>query len=1187
MAFVGWLFVAAFGFVAFILANSAQKKAARAEEEIRQLRFALENLGRRVAELRKMVASEPAPQPAAAPAPVATVVSEVPQPVVAPPPPSSAPEPPLVVPHRADEASAPLREEAPQPSAAPPPPPPPVQEPPAAAPPHKPPKPPFDWESLIGVKLFAGIAGVALVLAAIFLIRYSVEQGWLRPVVRAAIGILTGSILIWVCELRIARGYKYTANAMHGAAIAILYATLFAMYARWHLLEATLAFGMMVLVTAVAVWLSIRRESVFIALLGLLGGFATPALVSTGENKPIGLFTYLLVLNIGLAWIAMKRRWTILSIVSLVFTAIYQWAWVGKFLTERQLPLAAAIFLVFGLSGAVTLWLRRHDDTKQPTFDRLAVAGAALPLVFALFTAAVPEYGSHYNVLFGFLLLVAAGLAAIAITRALPWLHLLGGVTTLLVFAVWRAASFTPAAWPVVLAWIVAFFGLYLGAGIRFRTPAVYVAALLLFLFPTFVATGDFAASPGLIFSLLFLLAAAAAAFAIFFEAGPLYFASAFAVVATEGIWSGRFLTHDRLLPALVLYAVFALLFLGVPILARRFGRKLQPQRALTVLVLLSIAILFFLDGGTIADASLWGLALMLAVLNAGAIMEARVIGTPVLSIIAAVLSWIVIGVWWGAATVSSSLVPALMVVGLFGVLVIGGNVLAGRNSANAGAFEGSTFLALAGHLFLLFVASQESLAFPPWPLFAILALLDLAIGIAAIYVKRSSLMTAAMAASQAVLFVWATNTHATFFPNVGLAAAIVVVLMAMFWFRLDRRFATSALTAGFLAQAVCMCAGANARPHLFATLLAAHVFVLLMLSVTAWITERHGAIALAALTSILCVVVARNDEPSRDLLFAGVIYALFLAYPLLLGQRAKASLYPYLAPVIASVLFFGCARESLVQAGFKPYIGALPLVQAGLLLVLLRRLLKLERDVERMLSRLALVAGSALAFITIAIPLQLDKEWITIGWALEGAALIWLYRRIPHRGLLLWGGALLSIVFTRLVFNPAVFTYHERSSTRILNWYLYTYLVCAAAMFIATWVAPRVRVALGALCTAGTVLLFLLLNIEIADYYAAGSSVTFNFFSAPLAQMLFYTVGWALFAIGMLIAGIIANERVVRVSAILLLSVTILKCFLLDLSHLGGLYRVGSLLGLAISLVLVGLLLQKFVIRKTEATPA
>ena len=75
-----------------------------------------------------------------------------------------------------------------------------------------------------------------------------------------------------------------------------------------------------------------------------------------------------------------------------------------------------------------------------------------------------------------------------------------------------------------------------------------------------------------------------------------------------------------------------------------------------------------------------------------------------------------------------------------------------------------------------------------------------------------------------------------------------------------------------------------------------------------------------------------------------------------------------------------------------------------------------------------------------------------------------------------------------------------------------------------------------------------------------------------------------SLVAVGMLIAGIAFHTRSARVAALLLLVVTILKCFLHDLARLGGLYRVGSLLGLAISLVLVGILLQKFVMSKTAA---
>ncbi|HKB48215.1 MAG TPA: hypothetical protein VKC57_11000, partial [Ktedonobacterales bacterium] len=364
-------------------------------------------------------------------------------------------------------------------------------------------------------------------------------------------------------------------------------------------------------------------------------------------NRPIGLFTYLLLLNIGLAWVGVRRRWTVLTGVSLVFTAIYQWAWIAKFLTVSQLPLAAAIFVVFALGAAVSLWLGRRSDEKQSGFDAIAVAGAVLPLAFAAYMSAVAEYGSHYNILFGFLLLICGGLATIAFTRGPAWLHALGASTTLLVFAIWRGTSFSTAAWPAVLGWTSAFFALYLVVGARWRTIAVYAAPVLLFLFPTFVLGGAYAAKPGLLFTVLFVLLAAAAAYAIAFEEGLVYYIGTFAALAAEAFWSNDYLSKERLIPALALYGVFALFYLGVPLIAQRLKRKLEPQGAFTVLVLLSIGMLFFLDGGRVADASLWGLTLLLAVLNAGALLQAHKVRFPILSVLAAILSWLVIAVWW------------------------------------------------------------------------------------------------------------------------------------------------------------------------------------------------------------------------------------------------------------------------------------------------------------------------------------------------------------------------------------------------------------------------------------------------------------------------------------------------------------------------------------------------------------
>jgi uncharacterized membrane protein len=373
------------------------------------------------------------------------------------------------------------------------------------------------------------------------------------------------------------------------------------------------------------------------------------------------------------------------------------------------------------------------------------------------------------------------------------------------------------------------------------------------------------------------------------------------------------------------------------------------------------------------------------------------------------------------------------------------------------------------------------------------------------------------------------------------------------------------------------------------------------------WIdVERFGWAAAAAVMPFGAsgaLWMVRHDAPAdwaSQLTMSTPMFLLFVAHPLLLGRRAKRAALPYVATVLASAAYFFLARHSLMLGGFGGMIGALPVAMAIVLAPVLVLLVRLERGAAKQqqvnpiaaiaTDRLALVAATILAFVTVAIPLQLDRNWITIGWALEGAALVWLVRRIPHAGLLLAAIALLVTTFARLALNPAVLTYHARGAVPVLNWYLYTYVLCAAALFASAWLVRKVAIGLfgpvsrlSAMFTAGgAVLLFLLLNIEIADFYAVGPTITFNF-NANLAQDLSYTLGWAVFAIALLAAGIIGRNRSARLASIVLLVVTLLKCFLHDLGRLGGLYRVGSFVGLALSLALVAIAIQKFVLSKNE----
>jgi len=153
-----------------------------------------------------------------------------------------------------------------------------------------------------------------------------------------------------------------------------------------------------------------------------------------------------------------------------------------------------------------------------------------------------------------------------------------------------------------------------------------------------------------------------------------------------------------------------------------------------------------------------------------------------------------------------------------------------------------------------------------------------------------------------------------------------------------------------------------------------------------------------------------------------------------------------------------------------------------------------------------------------------------------------------------------------------------------IFNWYLYTFGVPVIAFLAAArWsaqsdAARRARMP-ELLRVAAGVLLFILLNVEIADFYSVGSSLAFRWRGGSLGEDMTYSLSWGAFAIGLLFLGISRQSKATRAAALLVLLLTIGKVFLHDLWDLGALYRVGSIVGLAIALLAVSYMTQRFVL--------
>jgi hypothetical protein len=352
----------------------------------------------------------------------------------------------------------------------------------------------------------------------------------------------------------------------------------------------------------------------------------------------------------------------------------------------------------------------------------------------------------------------------------------------------------------------------------------------------------------------------------------------------------------------------------------------------------------------------------------------------------------------------------------------------------------------------------------------------------------------------------------------------------------------------------------------------------------------RQHVVSLAALGCALALQFAWHvhhfdkDHALLPLTWYLVFAALFMSYPFVFKKAFQDSVLPWAASALSGIGHFLLIHDLIQQAYPNSFMGLIPALFALPPLAGLGFLLRSGMHTPIRNSQLAWFGGVALFFITLIFPVQLDRQWLTLGWALEGAALCWLFTRIPHQGLRYVGIGLLTAAFLRFSFNPAVLAYQERSSTPILNWHLYAYLIAAGSQFAGAWWLrpPNDRLQQlnlrAILCTFGGVLLFLLLNIEIADYFTPATQRFIAIdFQVNFARDMTYSISWALFALGLIMIGLWKSQPGARYAGIGLLAVTLLKLFFHDLAAIESIYRIAALMVVAIIALAASFLYQRF----------
>ncbi len=339
----------------------------------------------------------------------------------------------------------------------------------------------INLEKSIGVRWFNIVGAVAIILGIGYFLQYAIENDWIGPVGRVSLGLLSGvGILVWGDFIRASNRYRVLSLGMAGVGISALYLSFFAAFSFYDLLPQGVAFLCMLATTALSIFMAVRYNSLTIALIAMFGGFVTPALLSTGENKPIGLFSYLFILNAGVLVLAFKKNWKLLNVFCMLFTYFWYIAWYAEYYSHSQVTVGFVFLSLFFLTFSLLAFvynIHHHQKTGVP--DILIILMNAL-FYFPLLLGVLHRYDNLY----GFFALALSAfylfLGALAYKRSKEDTYLLYSLlsvaTTSLVVAV--PLQFDGPWIPV--AWAAEALGLWY-LGLKSKSTGTLIAAFLVF----------------------------------------------------------------------------------------------------------------------------------------------------------------------------------------------------------------------------------------------------------------------------------------------------------------------------------------------------------------------------------------------------------------------------------------------------------------------------------------------------------------------------------------------------------------------------------------------------------------------------------------------------------------------------------------------------------------------------------
>lgn len=230
--------------------------------------------------------------------------------------------------------------------------------------------------------------------------------------------------------------------------------------------------------------------------------------------------------------------------------------------------------------------------------------------------------------------------------------------------------------------------------------------------------------------------------------------------------------------------------------------------------------------------------------------------------------------------------------------------------------------------------------------------------------------------------------------------------------------------------------------------------------------------------------------------------------------------------------------------------------------------------------NELLVMIGVALTFVTIAIPIQLKSNWITIAWAVEALVMLWVGMETKTKRLQLLAWMLFTLAIGKMVIWDTPYG-NRRDFIPVFNRYFLSSLAVIGCVFGAAWLyqrigerkpvfAPKLRIVAGLI---GIITLWWVMSIETHTFFTARAAALKVWEDVSREQWLgqmALSVLWALYAAVLATIGFVKREPGIRWAALTLFAITVIKAMIIDIAYLEQIYRIIVFFVLGILLLLV-----------------